>query len=76
MEDSIVANGVEIGSNSRIRSGCLIGEGTVLGENASLSPFSRVAASPPAKDDDDSEDGALLLADRTSFLASEYAPLC
>jgi translation initiation factor eIF-2B subunit epsilon len=56
--DSIVGNGVRIGPNSRVQRGSLIGENTVLGSDAALPIFSRVAACPPLDEDwDDEENG-------------------
>ena len=54
--DSIVGNGVQIGANSLVQRGSLIGENTVMGNDASLPIFSRVAAHPPS--DEDWDDGA------------------
>jgi translation initiation factor eIF-2B subunit epsilon len=67
--DSIVGNGVRIGDNSRVQRGSLIGENTVLGNDASLPAFSKVAAYPPPDEDWDEDSGEAVykwrLADRT-----------
>lgn len=54
--NSIIANGVRIGPMGRVERGCLIGENTILGKNASLPQFCKVGSRPPASDEDWDED--------------------
>lgn len=83
--DSIIANGVRIGPFSTVGRGCLIGEKTVLGRNASLPNFSKVASCPPRDDDweddddddeEEEEDSQWRLTDRKSSFASPNLDGC
>ncbi|KAF8334178.1 nucleotide-diphospho-sugar transferase [Cantharellus anzutake] len=54
---SIVACGVQIGPNSNIDRGCMIGDGAILGSGAQIPPFSKVSGTLPPQDDEWDEDG-------------------
>lgn len=56
VEKSIVGANVRIGDKSAVQRGCLVGDGVVLGRNASLRPFEKVSVKLEGEDNDSDED--------------------